>query len=151
MKKSLPYHLLFPFYIENLHSSNTCELSQSCLTLWSPMDCSLPGSSVCGILQARIQEWVAIPFSRGSSQPRDRTHISCITGRFFTIWVTRDATSKPLPLDTHHSRTEFSECSSNITPEWLKCRRKPCHTLLGVNFCKDSQVITVHMEVREFV
>ena len=49
-----------------------------------PMNCSPPGSSVCGISQARIQEWVAISFSRGSSQPRDQTHVSCIAGRFFT-------------------------------------------------------------------
>ena len=48
------------------------------------MDCSWPGSSVHGILQARILEWVAIPFSRGSFQPGDQTHGSCITGRFFT-------------------------------------------------------------------
>ena len=47
------------------------EVAQSCLTLCDPMDCSLPGSSVHGILQAKILEWVAIPFSRGSSQPRD--------------------------------------------------------------------------------
>ena len=54
---------------------------QLCPTLWDPMDCNLPGSSVHGILQARILEWVAISFSRGSSQPRDRTcipYISCI-------------------------------------------------------------------------
>ena len=44
-----------------------------------------------GILQARIPEWVAIPFSRGSSQPRDQTQVSCIAGRFFTIWATREA------------------------------------------------------------
>ena len=56
----------------------------------TPMDCSPPGSSVHGILQARIQEWVAIPFSRGSSQPRDQTWVSCIAGKFFTIWVTRE-------------------------------------------------------------
>ena len=49
-----------------------------------PMDCSSPGSSVDGILQARILEWVAIPFSRGSSRPRDRSWVSCIAGRFFT-------------------------------------------------------------------
>ena len=55
------------------------------------MDCSLPGSSVHGILQARILEWVAISFSRGSSQPRDRTRVSCIAGRFFfTSWATRE-------------------------------------------------------------
>ena len=46
---------------------------QSCPTLCDPMDCSLPDSSVHGILQARIQEWVALPFSRGSSRPRDQT------------------------------------------------------------------------------
>ena len=50
------------------------EVVQSCPNLCSPMDCSLPGSSAHGIFQARILEWVAISFSRGSSQPRDRTH-----------------------------------------------------------------------------
>ena len=53
------------------------------------IDCSLPGSSVHGILQARILEWVAIPSSKGSSWVRDQTLISCIAGRFFTIWATR--------------------------------------------------------------
>ena len=52
------------------------------------MDRSLPGSSVHGILQAGILEWVAIPFSRGSSRPRDWTQVSCIAGRFFTNLVT---------------------------------------------------------------
>ena len=46
-------------------------------TLWDPMDCSPPGSSVCGISQVRILEWVAVPFCRGSSQPRDGTCVSC--------------------------------------------------------------------------
>ena len=55
------------------------------VALCDPMDCSPPGSSVHGILQARILEWVAIPFSRGSSQPRDRTLVSYIAGRFFTV------------------------------------------------------------------
>ena len=50
-----------------------------------PLDCSQPGSSDHGILQARRLEWVAIPFSRGSSRPRDRTWASCIAGRFFTL------------------------------------------------------------------
>ena len=54
------------------------------------MDCSLPGSSVHGILQARILEWVAISFCRRSSQPRDRTQVSCIAGRFFTNWAMRE-------------------------------------------------------------
>ena len=56
---------------------------QSCPTLFDPMDCSPPGFSVHGILQARILKWVAIPFSRGSSQLRDQTHVSCIAGRLF--------------------------------------------------------------------
>ena len=63
----------------------------SCLTLCDPMNCSLPGSSVQGILQGRKLEWVAIPFSRGSSQPRDWTCVSWIAGRFFTILAIRDA------------------------------------------------------------
>ena len=65
------------------------EVTRSCLTLRDPIDCSLPGSSVHGILQARILEWVAISFSRGSSWPRNRSQVSCITGRFFTNWLTR--------------------------------------------------------------
>ena len=61
-------------------------VAQSCLTLCDPMDCSPPGCSVRGIHQARILEWVAIPFSRGSSQPRDWTQVSCIARRFFQLW-----------------------------------------------------------------
>ena len=68
--------------------------SQSCLTFCDTMDCGPPGSSVQGILQARILEWVAISFSRGSSQPRDWTWISCIASRFFIIWDTREALHK---------------------------------------------------------
>ena len=55
------------------------------------MDCSLPGSSVHGILQVSILEWVAFSFSRGSSQPRNWTWVSCIAGRFFTAWAKSDA------------------------------------------------------------
>ena len=57
------------------------------------MDSSPPGSSVHGILQARIQEWIAISFSRGSSRPRDWTQVSCIAGRLFTNWATREGRS----------------------------------------------------------
>ena len=60
------------------------EVAQSGPTLCDTMDCSLPGSSVHGILQARVLEWVAISFSRGSSQPRDQTRVSCIASRCFT-------------------------------------------------------------------
>ena len=67
-------------------------VNQSCPTLCNPMDYSPPGSSAHGILQASIQKWVVIPFSRGSSQPRDWTRVSHIVGIFFTIWATRKTT-----------------------------------------------------------
>ena len=71
-----------------------CLVSQQCLTLCDPMDCSPQGSSVYEILQARILEWVAMPSSRRSSQLRNWTQVSCITGRFFNVWATREACKK---------------------------------------------------------
>ena len=62
-----------------------CLVTQSCPTCCDPMDCSLPGSSVHGIPQARILEWIPMISSRGSSQPRDQTQVSHIAGGFFTI------------------------------------------------------------------
>ena len=67
-----------------------CLVTQLCPILCDTMNCSLPGSSVHGIPQAGILELVVIPLSRGSSWPRDQTWVSCIAGRFFTVWVTRD-------------------------------------------------------------
>ena len=61
------------------------ELLRSCPSLGYTLDCSLPGSSVRGILQAIILEWVAISFTKGSSRPRDRTQVSCTASRFFTV------------------------------------------------------------------
>ena len=79
---------LFSFIVVHL----LCVLvAQSCLTLCHPMDCSPPGSSVHEIFQARILEWVVISFSRGSSQPRAWTQVSCTAGRSFTNWATREA------------------------------------------------------------
>ena len=69
-------------------------VAQLFLTLCNHIDCSLAGSSVHGILRARILEWVVIPFSRGSSQPRDQTWVSCIAGKFFITWATREAQSR---------------------------------------------------------
>ena len=74
------------------------EVAQSCPTLCNPMDSSLPGSAVHGIFQARILEWIAISFSRGSSQPRDRIRVSCIADRCFTIWTTREAPIEDLTV-----------------------------------------------------
>ena len=69
-----------------------CACAQSWPALCNPMDCNPPGFSVCGISQGRIREWVAISYSRGSSHPRDQTWVSCIVGRFFTNWATREVT-----------------------------------------------------------
>ena len=74
----------------NTHTHNVYENAHPSPTLCDPIDCSLPGSSVHGILQARILEWVAIPFSGGSFQPRDWAQVSCIAERFFTIWNNRE-------------------------------------------------------------
>ena len=67
------------------------EVAQSCPTLCDPMDCSLSGSSVHGIFQARLLEWIAISFSMGSSQLRNWTWVSRTAGRRFTVWATREA------------------------------------------------------------
>ena len=67
------------------------KVTQLCPTLCNPMDCNPPGSSVHGILQTGILKWIAISFSKGSSRPRDRTWVSCIAGRFFTVSATREA------------------------------------------------------------
>ena len=65
-------------------------VTQMCLTLCDPVDCSLSGPSVHGILQAKILEWIAIPFSKESSWSRDQTPISYIAGRFFIVLATRE-------------------------------------------------------------
>ena len=78
-------------------------------TLCNPMDCSLPGSSVHGILQARIQEWVAISFTRGSSLPGDWTWVSCLAGGFFTVWATREVpVHQGSPWELQFKETRFS-------------------------------------------
>ena len=77
--------LLFCEWAWRCLSESESEVAQSCLTLCKPMNSSLPGSTVHGIFQARILEWAAISFSRGSFQSRDRTWVSCIADRRFTI------------------------------------------------------------------
>ena len=80
--KEIPSEFVFPwvlwlFLCVCVHA-RVCQVTSVCPTLCDRLDCSPPGSSARGILQARILEWVAMPFSRGSSQPRDWTHVSCI-------------------------------------------------------------------------
>ena len=80
--------------------------TQSCPTLCNPVDCSPPGSSFHGILQARILEWEAIAFSRGSSPSWNRTRISCIAGRFFTVCATREAAPQDGPNQSWEENQE---------------------------------------------
>ena len=92
-------------------------VAQSYWTLCDPMDCCPPGSSVHGILQARILEWVAISSSRGSPRPRDRTHVSCTAGRFFTIWATREAEEDKRNSNLKNSSRGFF-LQPNGSPDW---------------------------------
>ena len=82
-------------------------VSQPRPTLCDPMDCSLPGSSIRGIFQARILEWAAVSFSQGSSQPKDLTQVSRIAGRHFTYWTTREAIKNAAKLLSHFSRVRL--------------------------------------------
>ena len=105
--------------------------------LWPCGLYSPPGSSVHGILQARILEWVAISFSRGSSQPRDQTCVSCIAGRFFTA----ELPGKPLEM---FSLVQFSRSvvSNSLWPHELQHARPPCPSptpRVYPNSCSSSQ------------
>ena len=86
LKTRSPNYIYFP----SKSKESEGEVTQSCPTLCDPADCSLPGSSAHGILQARTLEWVAISFSKGSSQPRDWTRVSHIGGRHFNLLATRE-------------------------------------------------------------
>ena len=91
-------------------------VAQSWPTLCNLMTCSLPGSSVHGILQARILECIVIPFSRESSQPRDQTWVFCIAGRFFTVWTTKEALWATREADTYQNPEQIlATKSSNMT------------------------------------
>ena len=90
-------------------------VAHSCSTLCNCMD--PPGSSVHGILQPRILEWVAMLFSRGSSRPRDRTWVSHIVGRFFTVWATREAWQQG---DRHQTDTQVLLWETSLSLKTLK-------------------------------
>ena len=104
--------------------------AQSYPTLCNPIDYSPPGSSVDGILQVRVLEWVAIPFIRGSSWPRDRTWVSCIAGKFFTIWTVREVPILTIWvdnrrfrviawLDLHHAKIEDKRRRGQQRMRWF--------------------------------
>ena len=125
---------------------------QFCSTLCDPMDYSPPGSTVHGIFQTRILKWAAIPFSRGSSWPRDRTHVSCISclGRqilykctTWGAWV-----MVKVKYNMHHGweqqaqRSKQSRCQRPHTPPssvpWLKCKEKVWLTYFSRQFSPPS-------------
>ena len=88
--------------------------SLSLVQLCDPIYCSLPGSSIHGIFQARVLEWVAISFSRGSSWARDRTQVSCIVGRCFTVWATNILKSRHYFANKRPSRQSCGFSSSHV-------------------------------------
>ena len=101
--------------------ARACFVTQLCPTLFDFMDCILQSSSVRGILQARILEWVTISLSRGSSRPRDWTLFYYIAGRFFTIWATREA-----HIHISVPFSSVSVVSDSLQPHGLQHIRLPC-------------------------
>ena len=95
------------------------EVAQSCLTLSDPMDCSLQGSSIHGIFQARVLEWIAISFSRESSRLRDWTWVSCMQTGAFTIWATFRLFS--VLLLARILSSDFCICPQGISASWGFC------------------------------
>ena len=112
MRRILGKHM---FTYKNVQSVSLSVVSDS-LRPHGLMDCSPPDSSVHGILQESTLEWVAIPFSRGSSPPRDWTRVSCIASRVFTLWATREAQecSNHIHLCSFHKLTR--QCSKSLKP-----------------------------------
>ena len=117
---------LFPFPFQSclllywFLLGNTWDITHLYLTLCDPMDCSPPGSSVHETLQARVLEWVAIPFSKVSSWPSDRTWVSHIAGRFFTIWATRAALLKRSPAPESLLRACFCGPQTKPPCDWME-------------------------------
>ena len=110
------------------------------LKFCDPMDCSLPDSSVHGILQARMLEWVAILFFRGSSHPRGWTWVSCIAGRCFSVWAAREALTQLCKALSLYSLTLnftkflwdgyfYSSFTNNMSFQCVKNFAKVCMTL----------------------
>ena len=106
-------------------------VTQSYPTLCDPMDCSPPGSSVHEIFQERILEWVAISFSRGSSQPRDWSRVSCTAGRFFTDWATREALFGANRCKLKLTQIWSRECQKATSHKWPRRGLKGTYCMWG--------------------
>ena len=132
----MPYYVMLTLKIQDLDLCSV--VAQSRPTLWDPMDCGSPRSSICGIPQASILEWVAISFSRELSWLRDQTWVSCTAGRFFTIWAARkahrvlypilfDAVKYYIPAYLWPWPLNFPLVSDKGVMDWKNC---PWHFLL---------------------
>ena len=134
-----------PYFILFLGSPLKVQVSviQLCLTLYNPTDCNLPGSSIHGIFQASILEWLVIPFSKGSSRPRDWNWVSCIAGRFFTICATREA-SKGTNLNRINEGQLKNLASS------FKCPQKSPSLYKWINVLLASRTAVQHTSLRKW-
>ena len=133
---SQPLTLCLAFHWHLIRKKES-EVAQSCLTLCDPMDSSLPGSTVNGIFQARILEWVASSFSRESSLPRNQTQVFCTAGMLFTVWATREAQTKEGPTKIWTQITGFKVQSAQhytLNNSWLNQRTSLGRKLLVVWF-----------------
>ena len=112
------------------------EVVQLCPSLCNPMDCSLPGSSIHEIFQARVLEWAATSFSKGSSRPRDRTRVSHIAGRRFTVWATRESGLNELEPNIGYFLDEnIQETISLKAKHWIiPCPKKSCIIHISSSF-----------------
>ena len=143
-------------------------VAQSCPTLGDPMDCSPQCSSVHEIQQARILKWVAIPFSRGSSWPKDRIWVSCIAGRFFTIWATREVlgihyvSKSGRPSRSHRTGILSSQFSRRVVPKnaltirqlhsfpmLVRSCLKPCMLGFSIMWTKNFQMSKLGLKKEE--
>ena len=147
--------LLCVFFHNKKHIRNfwsgcllACLVTQSCPTLCGPMDCSPPGSSVHGIFQIRILEWIAISFSTGSAWPWDWTCVSCITGGFFTCWAIRKA---PL-MGLYHPKTSTGPHLRASRPKSLPQPTRACPVFCFHTLCElsksPSHGLLVHFHYR---
>ena len=118
-----------------------CKPSLSSKVKWSrsvmsfdPMDCSLPGSSAHGILQARILEWVTIPFFRGSSRASNWTQVSSTAGRFSTVWAAREA-QFPITFLTQSTTLPLIHCIPSRLASWLSLSMLVTLSSQGICLC----------------
>jgi len=115
------------------------EVAQSCLTLCNPMDSSLPGSSVHEIFPAKVLEWIAISFSRGSSWHRDRTQVYLHCRRHFILWATREASSRLFNIRLQDLSFSRFIIRNKIRNEIEECEHKIQHT----HFCYCLPFVTM--------